>query len=77
MSWHQKPDREAIKANKASEPEGERLRASLERWLKRNKVVGVLLETDLHTVEIQSAKLPPRIKPVLTKWGSIYVEDSE
>lgn len=72
---HQKPDRAFIEVNKADEPEGERLRAELEAWLDKNEIVSIYLDTDRHIVEVQSAKLPPRIKDVLSKFGSIYVVD--
>lgn len=44
-------------------------------WLYRHSIVGISLDTAEHTVDIQCAKLPPRMKPVLTKWGSVYVVD--
>jgi hypothetical protein len=78
MSWiksHVAPDQEAITANAAKEPEGERIRAELVDWLRRNKIVNVLLNTAEHNVQVDIVKLPPEIKPVLTLWGSIYVRN--
>jgi hypothetical protein len=75
MMPHTKPDEEFIKKNAAREPEGERIRAELIDFLERNKIVSICLDTQLHTVQIDSGKLPPKIKSVLTKWGSIYVVD--
>jgi hypothetical protein len=74
-SSHVKPDEAAIERNKAVEPEGERLRAELTAWLEKNEVVSVFLDTTEHLVDIQIAKLPPRMKNVLSTWGSIYVKD--
>lgn len=74
-TWHQKPDRAAIEQNKIKEPEGERIRAELEDFIRRNHIVGIMLDTDQHTVEIQINRLPPACKSVLTIWGSIYVRD--
>lgn len=76
MPWpHTPPDLEAIARNQDKEPEGERLRRELIAWLTRNKIVSLLFDTPDHTVEIQIATLPPRIKEVLGAWGSIYVID--
>ena len=72
---HTAPDRETIKQNRFTEPEGERIRAELEDFLKRNKIVSILLDTDEHVVDIQIVKLPKHIEPVLTIWGSVYVQD--
>lgn len=55
MLSFEKPDRDAIEANIAKEPEGERIRKSLERWLKRNKIVGIMLDTDEHRVKVSIA----------------------
>ena len=75
---HIVPDRNGIKANERKEPEGERIRAELEDFLTRNKIVSINLDTEKHCVQIDSVKLPPSIRPVLTCWGSIYVHcDSE
>lgn len=73
---HVAPPLEDLEANAKEEPEGERIRAELIDWLTRNKISSVYLDTERHIVEINIAKLPPRIKPVLTKWGSIFVEDT-
>ncbi len=62
-------------ANVKAEPEGERLRTELIEWLTRNKIVGIELDTEKHEVHIRHRhNLPPHIEPVLTQWGSIYVE---
>lgn len=74
---HVPPDEAAIGANQAVEPEGERLRQELTDWLTRNSIVGIMLDTPHHYVDIGSAKLPPLIKPILRLWGSIYIEDSD
>jgi hypothetical protein len=75
---HEAPPGADIEANKLEEPEGERMRAELEAWLAKNKIVAISLDTEHHIVSIDYAPvLPPRIKSVLTKWGSIYIEDSE
>lgn len=71
---HTPPDAGAIQRNKVCEPEGERLRRELTLWLEANDVVGIRLDTPKHSVRIDSASLPPNMKPVLTVWGSIYVE---
>ena len=76
-SVHVVPDRVAIEKNKSIEPEGERLRAELEAWLENNNIVSIMLDTAQHLVQIDSAKLPPRIKNVLRLYGSIYVKDSD
>jgi len=73
---HTPPIEADIERNKATEPEGERLRGELTAWLKKNGIVSIVLDTPEHVVRIDIApKLPPRIKPVLTLWGSIYVKD--
>lgn len=73
---HQAPSEQYCQENESQEPEGERLRGELIEWLKRNRIVAISLDTPEHIVDIQSApRLPPCIKPVLTKWGSIYVVD--
>lgn len=77
FTQHVKPNRQDIAENAAKEPEGERIRAELEDFLTRNKIVSMFLDTDEHVVEVNIARLPPRIKDVLTKWGSIYVKDCD
>jgi hypothetical protein len=72
---HKAPDPVAIAHNVSVEPEGERIRAELIDFLTRNKIVFILLPTEHHMVQIDIAKLPPEIKPVLTRWGSIFVRD--
>ena len=79
MSWiacHIAPDQNDIVKNVAKEPEGERIRAELVDFLKRNKIVSVLLDTEEHNVCIDIVKLPPKIKPVLTCWGSVFVRNN-
>lgn len=73
---HVPPDEGAIERNRIVEPSGERLRSELTEWLDANMVVSMLLDTRDHLVDIRSAKLPPRIRPVLKLWGSIYVTDN-
>lgn len=76
VSLHVPPVEADIERNRLAEPEGERIRAELIEWLTRNKIVSVMLDTPEHVVRVDIApKLPPRIKPVLTLWGSIYVRD--
>lgn len=76
MSWtHTPPDEEYIKKNAVREPEGERIRKELIEFLERNKIVGIMLDTATHTVEVNIGKLPPRLKTVLSKYGAIYVVD--
>lgn len=78
MTWidcHKAPNQEDIAKNVATEPEGERIRAELVAFLKRNKIVSVLLDTEEHYVHIDIVKLPPEIKPVLTCWGSIFIRN--
>jgi len=75
VKGHVAPDENEIADNCVKEPEGERIRAELIDFLKRNKIVDVYLDTDELRVEIDSVKLPPEIKPVLTMWGSIYVRN--
>lgn len=76
MSWpHTPPDEEYIKRNALKEPEGERIRKELIEFLERNKIVGILLDTATHTVEVNVGKLPDRLKTVLTKYGAISVVD--
>lgn len=62
-------------SNNRREPEGERIRAELVEFLARNKISSIVLDTATLTVDIQSARLPPRMKCVLARWGSIYVID--
>ena len=76
-STHIPPDPIAIKNNESKEPEGERLRKELTDWLNKNKIVSIYLDTDAHIIQAQIVKLPPNIKPILTIWGSIYVENTE
>lgn len=74
MTPHIKPPADELISNAMLEPEGERLRSELADWLKRNKIVSVLLSTENHEVEIHvGGTLPPRMKTVLTRYGSIYV----
>ena len=77
ISVHVAPDRDSIVQNVSREPEGERIRAELEDFLKRNKIVSILLDTEQHCVSVDIVKLPPEIKPVLTLWGSIFVRNDE
>lgn len=71
---HIPPDQSAIEKNKALEPEGERIRQELIEFLERNKICAILLDTPNHSVSIDyQPKLPNEIKPVLSKWGSIYI----
>jgi hypothetical protein len=75
VSIHIAPDQKDIEANKKAEPEGERLRAELSEWLEKNGIVSMCLDTPNHVVRVDIVKLPPRIKPVLRLWGSIFVKD--
>lgn len=77
MQIHTVPDLAACKNNEAAEPEGERLRRELTEWLDKNGIVSIYLDTPTHTVEVGIARLPPRIKPVLRLWGSIFVVDTQ
>jgi hypothetical protein len=70
------PPAEAIERNKAKEPEGERIRAALEDFIKRNRIASVYLDTEKHTVSIQPARHPGLIKNVLTFYGSIYLDET-
>lgn len=72
---HISPDKDALERNKSVEAEGERIRGELVDFLNRNRIVGMMLDTEEHVVRVDIAKLPPNIKPVLTLWGSIYVKD--
>jgi len=73
---HVPPPKEDIEANRLKEPEGERLRAELTDWLDKNGIVSILMDTEEHQVQIDIApRLPPRIKNILSRWGSIYVKD--
>lgn len=74
---HVAPNPSDIERNRAKEPDGERLRQELTEWIERNGVVSMMLDTPTHYVEMGIAKLPPRIKPILTLWGSIYQIDDE
>lgn len=75
IDCHTAPIQTEVDENVAFEPEGERIRKELIEFLDRNKIAGIYLDTELLTVDIQSAKIPPRIKNVLSRWGSIYVVD--
>lgn len=76
MSWtHTPPDQDYIKRNATREPEGERIRKELIDFLERNKIVGIMLDTATHTVEVNIGKLPPKLKTVLSKYGAISVVD--
>jgi|HubBroStandDraft_5_1064220.scaffolds.fasta_scaffold00789_11 hypothetical protein len=77
IACHIPPDRSGVFSNQSLEPEGERIRAELEDFLRRNNIVSISLDTDEHCVSIDIAKLPPRIKPVLRRWGSIFVKDEK
>lgn len=72
---HVAPPPEFYEVNAKREPEGERIRKELIEFLERNKIVGILLDTEKHCVQIDIAKLPPKLKSVLTKWGAITVVD--
>jgi hypothetical protein len=74
-SCHIAPNLQDIERNAKEEPLGERLRAELTEWLEKNEIVSVMLDTPEHVVRIDIIKLPPRIKPVLRLWGSIFVRD--
>ena len=76
ITRHAPPDEKDIAENINVEPEGERLRQELTDWLNKNGIVSILLDTEKHCVEVESATLPPKIKPVLSKWGCIYVENA-
>lgn len=77
MSWpHTPPDEGYIEQNELYEPEGERIRKELIEFLERNKIVGILLDTASHTVEVNIGMLPPKLKTVLSKYGAISVVDS-
>ena len=80
VNWmnHIAPPKSELQANSISEPEGERIRGELIDFLNRNKIVSIFLDTENHQVNVDIApRLPQRIKSVLTKWGSIYVEDKD
>jgi hypothetical protein len=71
---HVSPGREFCQGNSLHEPEGERLRSELEIWLKENKIYGIVMDTQDHTVDIHyGPNMPDRIQSVLTKHGSIYI----
>jgi hypothetical protein len=72
---HIAPDRDACVANIEKEPEGERIRMELEDFLRRNKIVSIMMDTPEHMVSIDIVKLPPRIKPILRLWGSVFIKD--
>jgi hypothetical protein len=68
------PNQNDVEENKLKEPEGERIRAELIDFLERNNVCGILMDTPHHHVSIEwGPRLPNRIKPVLSIWGSIFV----
>lgn len=73
LAIHIAPDKTDVVNNVSHEPEGERIRAELIDFLTRNKIHSIMLDTDDHCVQVDGVKLPPRIKDVLTIWGSIYV----
>jgi hypothetical protein len=76
--WHDAPPpQHELDANRENEPEGEHLRTVLTTWLEHRNIGSMYLDTQHHRVDIQIDVLPPRIKPVLTKWGSIYVVDKD
>lgn len=75
MMKHEAPPQKDIEENKQFEPEGEALRAALTEFLAKHKIVSMLIDTEGHSVEIQAAELPPKMKNVLSRWGSIYVLD--
>jgi hypothetical protein len=75
MFPHTAPDRKDIEANKLKEPEGELIRAALERFVKRHKIVAMMIDTEHHSIEINIDRLPPRSKQVLSIWGAIRVID--
>ena len=69
------PNPDDVQQNVYVEPEGERLRSELVEWLNTNRIVSILMDTPGHSVDIWvEPKLPNNIKPVLTKWGSIYID---
>lgn len=72
---HVAPVEADIEQNKKAEPEGERLRYELCEWLKKNKIVSIMLDTPEHVVRVDIVKLPPRTTSVLTLWGSIRIVD--
>lgn len=72
---HIAPPTDVIEKNKETEPEGERLRAELADWLRHNQIGGILMDTKDHIVDIQIRRLPPRLKWVLSTWGTITVVD--
>lgn len=74
---HVAPNAADVEKNKRFEPDGERLRAELNDWLAKNEIVSMMLDTDKHYVRIDINKLPDNIKPVLSIWGSIYVDNGD
>ena len=68
------PDEKDVEANKRVEPEGERIRAELIDFLERNKICGILMDTQHHHISIDwGPNLPSVSKCVLTRWGAIRV----
>lgn len=77
ISIHVPPVKADIDSNREKEPEGEKIRRELIDFIERNKIVSMMLDTDEHCISFDIVKLPPNIKPVLTRWGSIYVRDDD
>lgn len=77
LEIHIAPNENDIVENTIAEPDGERIRAELVDFLKRNKIVSIMLDTEEHVVEVNIVKLPPKITPVLTTWGSVFVRDDD
>lgn len=75
IGCHVAPDRDDLERNAVAQPEGERIRRELEEFITQNKIVGLMIDTQEHSVRIDMGKLPNRIKCVLSIWGSIYVRD--
>jgi hypothetical protein len=74
-SLHAPPPKADLEENAQFEPEGERIRKELIEFLERNRIASIYLDTEKHVVDIQSAALPPKVKNVLSHWGSVYVVD--
>lgn len=75
MFPHTVPDQAEVEKNKTKEPEGEVIRAALIEFLEKYKIARLVLDTATHSVEVRIATLPPKIKNVLSIYGSIYVVD--
>ncbi len=75
IECHASPNEADIARNTKLEPEGERIRRELVEFLERNKIAAIYLDTATLTVDVQSVCLPPKIRNVLSVWGSIYVVD--